>query len=71
MPTTARSTVAPTKRENNSVIAGEFVRRRALDRLYERRAIVEELIRSLECYQRMNRRQPGKCVPFIAQRKCS
>ena len=69
MPTTVLRSAA--KQETDCLIPGEFVRRRALHRLYERKAAVEELIHSLECYERINRQQPGECVPFTAQRKCS
>ena len=57
--------------ERSRLIPGDFIRRRALDRLYERKAAVEDLIRSLESYERTNRPAAGECVPFIAPRKCS
>lgn len=39
---------APRARET----ASDAMRRRALERLYERKAAVDDLIESLECYQR-------------------
>lgn len=45
------------------------IRRRALERLYERKAAVDDLIRSLEGYQRAKRKP--QCIPFSAERKCS
>jgi hypothetical protein len=45
------------------------LRNRALQRLYSRRAAVDELIRSLENYNRFpDHKSPAKCVPI---RKCS
>jgi hypothetical protein len=57
--------------ERSRLISGDYIRLRALDRLYERKAAVEDLIRSLEDYQRTTQPKPGVCVPFIAPRKCS
>ena len=45
------------------------IRRRALERLYERRATVDELILVLERYQR--ERQLAPCINISAARKCS
>jgi len=44
---------------------------RALERLYLRREAVDELIRSLECYEEFGRRGPAPCIPISAARKCS
>ena len=57
--------------ERSRLIPGDYIRLRALDRLYERKAAVEDLIRSLEVYQRTTNSRRGECVPFIAPRKCS
>lgn len=46
------------------------VRRRALERLYLRKAAVDELILSLQNYQKMQRAKAA-CIPFSAARKCS
>jgi RecJ-like exonuclease len=45
----------------------DAVRRRALERLYERMDAVNDLIYSLENYHRAN--QPAKCLEFSAARK--
>jgi hypothetical protein len=56
--------------ERAQVAAVHAVRTRALERLYERRAAVDNLIRSLEDYasNSVRRRQ---CLEFSAARKCS
>jgi predicted short-subunit dehydrogenase-like oxidoreductase (DUF2520 family) len=46
------------------------VRRRALERLYLRKAAVDELIRSLQNYQEAQRAK-APCIPFSEVRKCS
>jgi hypothetical protein len=51
--------------------ASDRVRLRALERLYERKAAVEELIESLEEYQRCCDRQRATCVEFTAAPKYS
>jgi hypothetical protein len=45
----------------------DSIRRRALERLYERRSAVEQLIESLERYQRDAQR--ANCVEITAARK--
>jgi hypothetical protein len=61
----------PTSAERSRILAVDAMRRRALERLYERRATLENLIDSLEDYQRLqNTRQTSK-IEFIAERKCS
>ena len=57
--------------ERSRLIPNDFIRRRALERLYERKAAVEDLIRSLEGYERTTHPKMGRCVPFSAQLKCS
>jgi hypothetical protein len=49
----------------------DYIRRRALERLYERRAAVDELIVLLERYQDTQQRNLAPCVPINALRKCS
>jgi hypothetical protein len=45
------------------------IRDRALERLYTRMAVVDDLIRSLENYERFPlRKGPAQCIPI---RKCS
>jgi hypothetical protein len=47
---------APSSVEQSRPISSDIVRKRALQRLYRRRTAVDDLIRSLENYQRSNRR---------------
>ena len=47
------------------------LRRRALERLYKRKAAVDELIDSLENYQRCREKQPGVCIEISAVQRCS
>ena len=48
----------------------EDARMRALERLYLRREVVDDLIRSLECYEETSvRRAP--CVSITSAPKCS
>jgi len=49
--------------------ATDDIRRRALERLYERRATVDELICTLERYQQQRRQ--AVCIDISAGRKCS
>ena len=47
-------------------------RRHALEALYERRVKLNQLIRSLEDYQRVRRKiQRAECIELTAGRKCS
>jgi hypothetical protein len=46
------------------------VRRRALERLYERREIVSELISVLEKYQDQRRGRLAPCIDISVARKC-
>jgi hypothetical protein len=63
---------APMTVERSRLISSDYIRARALDRLYERRAAVEDLIRSLEIYQRSHVSRRAECVEFnAAPRKCS
>ena len=50
--------------------AQDHHRREALERLYERREVVDDLIRSLEDYQRQVPRK-APCVPFSVAARCS
>jgi hypothetical protein len=58
----------------HAVVLGERdrtdMRRRALERLYMRKAAVDDLIRSLEHYQKTQRAK-APCIPFNEARKCS
>ena len=57
--------------ERSRLLAVDVVRRRALDRLYERRAAIETLISSLEEYQSLRETRAASPLEFIAARKCS
>lgn len=57
--------------ERSRLIPGDFIRRRALERLYKRKAVVEDLIRCLEGYERTAHVGMGECVPPNAHVKCS
>jgi hypothetical protein len=57
--------------ERSRILAVDLMRRRALDRLYERRAAVETLIQSLEDYQKIRDARLTQSVDFTAARKCS
>ena len=62
---------SPQSAERSRLLSADLVRRRALERLYERRAAVEHLIRSLENYQRTTVGRRADCVEFSVERKCS
>jgi hypothetical protein len=57
--------------ERSRLLSADLIRRRALERLYERKAAVEDLIRSLEDYQRSKEPVRAECIPFSAVRKYS
>lgn len=61
----------PSSAERNRLLSVDMIRRRALERLYERRDTVEDLIRSLEDYQRCQETRRAPCIEFNAARKCS
>jgi hypothetical protein len=67
MPLTVIPAVASIERSR--LIPDDFLRRRALERLYERKAAVEDLI--LEGYERTTHAKIGECVPFNGLLKCS
>jgi len=56
--------------ERAQIAAVHGIRTRALERLYERRAAVDNLIRSLEDYASNSVRR-RECLEFSAARKCS
>ncbi|MGA2146194.1 MAG: hypothetical protein ABSH49_14665 [Bryobacteraceae bacterium] len=55
--------------DRRRLLSATVMRRRALDRLYQRRAAVEDLIRSLEDYQRIQKVRVSHCVPLSASEK--
>jgi hypothetical protein len=56
--------------DRSRLISSDFIRSRTLERLYERKAAVEELIRSLEDYQRVNSPQTIDPIEFSEPLKC-
>ena len=60
-----------TSSERSRLLAVDLMRRRALERLYERRAVVETLIQSLEEYQELREARLSRPVDFTDVRKCS
>jgi SOS response regulatory protein OraA/RecX len=64
--------LTPTASEQRTrVISVETLRRQALARLHKRLRTVDELIRSLENYERVRVSQRVDCAPIIRSRKCS
>ena len=55
--------------ERSRVTSSDFMRNRALERLYERKAAVEDLIRSLEGYQEINAPRRAELIEFSAPRQ--
>jgi hypothetical protein len=57
----------PSSAERVRLMSMELIRRRALDRLYERRDVVEDLIRALEDYQKLRQARMAQCITFPVQ----
>ena len=57
--------------ERSRILAVNEMRERALERLYQRRAAVDDLIRSLEIYQDSQSPSAAECLEFSSGRKCS
>ena len=55
--------------ERSRLLSVDLVRRRALERLYERRTAVEDLIRSLEHYQQSRKDNRAQCIEFSAAQR--
>ena len=60
----------PASIERNRLLPVDLLRRQALARLYERRDTVDNLIRSLEDYQRSQSGTRSECIEISARRKC-
>jgi hypothetical protein len=60
-----------TSAERSRAMSGDDIRRRALERLYERRHAVEVLIRSLEGYEQCHKPCATASIDVSAARKCS
>lgn len=61
---------SPTSAERNRILSVHTIRVKALDRLYARREVVDDLIRSLESYLECQQ-STGSLSMFSAERKCS
>jgi len=57
--------------ERSRLLSMDLIRSRALDRLYQRRAAVENLISALEDYQKSREARMAQCTSFSSVRKCS
>ena len=57
--------------ERSRLLSRDLIRNRALDRLYQRRDGVQNLIRALEDYQESREARMAQCVSFSSVRKCS
>lgn len=62
---------APSSAERIRLLSVDVIRRRALERLYERRDAVQDLIRSLEGYAQCHKACAAECVELSVVRKCS
>ena len=61
----------PTSAERNRISTSDDIRKRALQRLYERQAAVNELIESLENYARCQNGQHAACSDLSGARRYS
>ena len=62
-------TLPPTSStERTRLLAVESIRRRALERLYERKEAVLNLIQALEAYQESREERLAQCVSFAVSR---
>ncbi len=57
--------------ERSRLLSVDLIRNRALERLYERREAVQNLIRALEDYQQSRAQRMAECISFSSLRKCS
>jgi len=57
--------------ERSRLLAVDVIRRRALERLYERKSMVDSLIQTLEDYQRKMSSNVAIPMNFNDARKCS
>lgn len=71
MTTMPISLPAANTEERIRLLSMDVIRRRALERLYERRDAVDNLIHSLEDYERCRESRQAICIEINARRKCS
>ena len=57
--------------ERSRLLSMDLIRSRALDRLYQRREAVQNLIGALEDYQKSREARMAQCISFSSVRKCS
>jgi len=57
--------------ERSRRLSIDLIRTRALDRLYERREAVQNLISALEDYQRSREKRMAQLISFSSLPKCS
>jgi hypothetical protein len=63
--------VAPSSAARSRALSADAIRTRALERLYERRDVVEDLIRSLEGYKQCHKACAAARIDVSAMWKCS
>ena len=63
--------LASSSAERVRVSSADAIRRRALERLYERRDALEDLIRSLEGYEQCHKASAAACIDISAAWRCS
>ena len=61
----------PASTARSRLLPVDVLRRQALERLYERRDTVDNLIRSLEDYQRSKAETHPACIDISVRRRCS
>ena len=61
----------PDAAERSRLLAVNEIRERALERLYQRRAAVDDLIRSLESYQQSSSPAEAASLELRSARTCS
>ena len=62
----------PSSEERSRLLSVGAFQSRALDRLYQRRTAVENLIQALEAYVKCKQDGLAPCLePFTVERKCS
>jgi len=64
-------TAAAPSDQRTRVMSVETLRRQALARLQRRLRVVDELIRSLENYERVKVNRRAECTSITRSRKCS
>lgn len=62
---------SPASAQRSRLVPVDALRRQALERLYQRRETVENLIRSLEDYERSKTIAQAPCLDISSHRKCS